>query len=106
MTGCSACMRSILDLIRLVPENAAMLTTPHEEDAFCQRCEDHVLVHSREPNHPAYCLVMFGLLALAVLAGPAAWMLAALWFAGWIAVGLIGGTPLRCSRCGSVDLFE
>ncbi|WP_149115015.1 hypothetical protein [Limnoglobus roseus] len=83
-----------------------MLTMPREEDAFRQRCEELVLVRTREPNHAGYCFVMFGLMALAGVAGPAAWRLAALWFAGRIAAAVMGGTPLLRSRCGSTELFE
>lgn len=63
----------------------------HEQDAYCGRCKRYILARSQEPNHLLHAI-------LSILFCP--------WLLVWLVVAIKGGTPLRCTRCGTTDLYE
>jgi hypothetical protein len=62
----------------------------HEEEAYCGRCGRYVLARSQGPNHLLHALITI--------------FLCGFWLPVWAVIALTGGSPLRCTRCGTTDL--
>jgi hypothetical protein len=61
----------------------------HEEQAYCTHCGRYVLARSQRPHHLLHALITF---------------LTLVWLPVWIIIAICGGSPLRCTQCGSTDL--
>jgi len=63
-----------------------------EADAYCDDCRRWVLARAETPNH-----VLHAILTL---------FMCGLWGIVWIIICVGWNKPLRCTRCGSTELFE